>query len=346
LPALCVLAAACASGAGSWPQADAAFQSDARWLGGDACYSIDLGGGRILWLFGDSFVARGARRDRRDAAMVRNTIAIQHGRDPARASIAFHCGRAADGAPAPFFAGEGELGCWPLHGVRLAEGPLVMFQTLVRNTPGEGLGFALAGWRVVRVADPDDPPARWRATVLAAPELPFPSMVGTAVWRDGAHVVALGTNGEAPHDGLLFRFAAADLLAGRVSPSWWNGSTWTAAGAPTVVLREAGPECSLHFDVRRHRWLHVVSRGFGATTIVRREAPAPTGPWSVPVDVFTPPESRAPRPFVYAAKAHPELDGGAGCLVLTYAANAWNFAELFTERGQRELYWPRFVRMK
>ena len=28
-----------------------------RWLGGDGAYSIDLGGDRTLWLFGDSFIA-------------------------------------------------------------------------------------------------------------------------------------------------------------------------------------------------------------------------------------------------------------------------------------------------
>ena len=41
----------------AWPAADALFHSDPRWRGGDAAYSVPLGGDRVLWLFGDSFIA-------------------------------------------------------------------------------------------------------------------------------------------------------------------------------------------------------------------------------------------------------------------------------------------------
>ena len=40
-----------------WPEADSLFRSDPLWLGADAAFSVDLGRGRVLWLFGDSFVA-------------------------------------------------------------------------------------------------------------------------------------------------------------------------------------------------------------------------------------------------------------------------------------------------
>src|SRR5215467_7748298 len=43
--------------AAPWPEADCIFRSDPRWLGADAAFSVDLGQGRVLWLFGDSFVA-------------------------------------------------------------------------------------------------------------------------------------------------------------------------------------------------------------------------------------------------------------------------------------------------
>jgi hypothetical protein len=50
-------AAARAQTGSSCPEADRLFHSDPRWLGADAAFSIDLGGGRVWWLFGDSFVA-------------------------------------------------------------------------------------------------------------------------------------------------------------------------------------------------------------------------------------------------------------------------------------------------
>ena len=49
----------------AWPEADAMFHRDPRWLGGDDAYSIDLGDGRIAWFFGDSFVAPTVEGDRK-----------------------------------------------------------------------------------------------------------------------------------------------------------------------------------------------------------------------------------------------------------------------------------------
>ncbi len=332
-----------------WPEADAAFQRDRRWLGGDACYSVPLGHDRILWLFGDSFVDPQGRADRRRSSMVRNTIALQQGADPSRARIAFHWGEGDGGEPLPFFADaevDGErLGVWPLHGVRVGQGPLLLFQTLVRNTPGQGLGFMIAGWRVLRVDDPDAPPPAWR--MAATPPVPSPpgAMMGTAAWLDGDHLLALGSNGQPWHPGILCRFRLADLAALRAAPEWWDGHAFHGDAAPAVVLPQAGPECSLHPDPRGRGWLHLHSRGFGSTTLAVSRAPSPTGPFAQPRDVFTPPENARTRPFVYAGKAHPELDGG-GALVATYAANAFDFGDLFTDTGQRELYWPRFVRLR
>jgi hypothetical protein len=328
-----------------WPAADNLFQRDPRWLGGDAVYSVDLGDDRVLWLFGDSFVAPDGLRDRRTSTMVRNTIAVQRGRDPARATIAFHW-RTAGGKPAPFFANDGALGCWPLHGVRVPGGPLLLFQTLVRETPGQGLGFAIDGWRLVRIDGADGDPDAWRMRSLPLGDVPRDAILGTAAWLRGDHVEVLGTRGNGPHRGVLARLQLRDLDAARVPFEVWCDGRWQpcASGCePDEVLADAGPECSVH--AAGSSWLHVYSRGFGATTVAAHTATAPQGPWSPARELFVPPESSAPRAFVYAAKAHPELDAGAGWLAVSYAANALDFADLFTPAGQRSLYWPRFWRV-
>jgi hypothetical protein len=133
--------------------------------------------------------------------------------------------------------------------------------------------------------------------------------------------------------GYLLRWRIGDLAAGRLDKAqrWTGRRGWEAASnlhrAPTPIMQVAGPECSLTFDRRLDRWVHVRSDGFGATTIVVSFAPRIEGPWSKPRFVFRPPESNRPDANVYAAKGHPELTGAD--LAVTYATKTY----------------PRFVRL-
>lgn len=332
-----------------WPEADALFHQDVRWLGADASYSIDLGGDRSLWLFGDTFVATSDAHVRSESKLVRNTIGVQTGRDPTSASMAFFWGTAADGAPASFFAEDGDLWRWPLHGARLGGGPVVVFFSVLAPAPGEGLGFESAGFGAVVLDDPDTDPASWSPRAVEIPSNPFDVVVGGAVVRQDGWLIALGARSRGTHAGYLARFREDDLIAGAAEPEWWTGERgWVAQGEldgePAVVMDDAGAECSLHFDARLGQWVHVASRGFGATTIAVQVADRIEGPYSSPTDAFTPPESMAEDPFVYAAKAHPEVAAGGDEIAVTYAANSFDFAALFTAEGQ-SLYWPRFVRI-
>ena len=52
------------------------------WTGGDATYSIPLPDGRILWLFGDSFMGTvNADRSRAGSPFMRNAFVVQNGED-------------------------------------------------------------------------------------------------------------------------------------------------------------------------------------------------------------------------------------------------------------------------
>lgn len=343
------------SGTGaSWPEADALFHQDPRWLGGDGALSIDLGGDRVLWLFGDSFVARTPANVRSQSELVRNTVAVQTGRDPLRARMTFAWNTDPDGSPASFFAERGDRWHWPGHGV-VVEGHLVVFVGVLRATPGMGLGFEEDGWRAVFIERPGEAPSAWRPRWIDPPTPP-PAVrslvVGSAVARVADHVVALAVASDGSHPGYLVRWTAAAVGAGDLSrPEWLTAGGWVAqsalgAAAPARVMDDAGSESSIHRDAARGRWLHVASRGFGATTVALRTAPAVEGPWSRAVEVFTPPESSGPRPFVYAAKAHPELVAPGGDLAVTYATNSFTFGDLFTAEGRASLYWPRFVRLR
>lgn len=333
----------------SWPEADALFHQDPRWLGADAAYSVDLGGGRVAWLFGDSFIATSAANVRAESKMVRNSVAVQTGIDPTRARMSFAWGTSDATAPVSFFPEAGEVWHWPGGGIRFPGGSLVVFLAREHGSSG-GLGFESAGWEAVRVDNPDDDPGAWRLRWLVPPPQAFDAVVGSAVAVDGDHVVALATRANGAHWVYLARFPAASLGAGDLSGlEWWTGAGWTPAtqvDSPAAVFDlDSATEASFHFVSAIGSWLLVASRGFGASTIAIRTAPAVTGTWSDAADAFTPPESLGPHPFVYAGKAHPELGTPDGSLAVTYATNSFQFVDLLSADGQAKLYWPRFARL-
>ena len=330
---------------------DTLFRRDARWMGGDAAISIELSNARTLWLFGDSFVSLVSPATRTTAKLPRNTIAIQTGSDPITSTMTFAWNASSATTPTSFFPDVGTNWYWPGGGLRLVEGPLVVFLTAVRSTPGIGLGFAVSGYAVAIIDNPNASPNAWRVRIVEGPALPFDATPATAVVRVGDTVVAMAVPQNGTKRGFLVRYAVSALIVGTLTGAqWWMGDArgWLAtatvgATGPTAVIDDAGAECSLHFDSAHNVFVHVASYGFGATTIGMRTAPAITGPWSTPTTVYRPPESDAASPFVYAAKAHPTLAAPAGDLLVTYVANSFTFADLLAANGQRALYWPRFA---
>jgi hypothetical protein len=330
----------------AWPDADALFHRDPRWLGADAAYSISLGGERTLWLFGDTFVATSAANKRGESKMVRNSVAVQTGLDPTRASITFHW-RTEGGRPASFFAEDGDAWFWPMHGIRI-DRALVVFLSRVHAAPSSGLGFVADGWRLAVIDDADADPTTWQPRIVAPPPGPAGIVAGPSVLLVDDRVVVLAVREPGDHAGFLVRYRRDEVAAGRLDQAeWWAGDRWLAADAlsqPAMVMADAGPECSLHFDPSRKQFIHVKSLGFGATTIAVSFAPSVQGPWSAPRSVFRPPESDQPSAFVYAGKAHPELTTGDGSLLVTYAANT--FAGLAALIADTSLYFPRFVKLR
>ena len=173
-----------------------------------------------------------------------------------------------------------------------------------------------------------------------------------------------------PRRAYLLRWPVSQVPSGLNDPQWWSGSGWAtdpAAAAP--VIDSPSTEFTVHRDARGSGlvlteaagWLRGVD-GVRALRVLRvlkrlpstmrlltrlrlltvslsvRSAPAPEGPWSDPVRVFTP--RVAGDVLVYAGKAHPQL--GNGDLVCTYAQIA---LEADRTLDDESLYYPRFVRV-
>jgi hypothetical protein len=314
----------------AWPEADALFHKDPRWLGADDAYSVDLGGGRVLWLFADTFIATSDAGKRSESKLIRNSLAIQTGYDPTSASIQFFW-NGTDTEPASFFAEKDGTWYWPGDGERVGD-KLLIFLMAVRSSPG-GLGFEVFDSDAVLIENPDDDPTAWTISTPETPVNDRGAIVGSAsVLTHDDHIYAFGSSGSKSDLMHLARFPLASVTsAGPLTPEWVG---------PSPAFEDAQTELTVHHDASRALWLEIQSRGFGATEIAMRTAPDITGPWSSMVDVYHPPESDRTDTIVYAAKAHPELTGAD--IVVTYASNSLDFGTLIADTS---LYFPRFVRL-
>jgi len=319
--------AACGAGAppdvrgAPWPEANALFRGDPLWQGGDGAYSVDLGGDRVLWLFGDSFV--GATKDAASSYMVRNSVAIQTGRDPSRAFLRFYW-RTVDDHPASFQPEQGPYWFWPCHGIRVADRLLLFYRRLYQDSPGMW-GFRDLDFAAFLVQNPDDEPSAWVMTQAATPSaVDRDVMLGGAVVREGDQLYVYGNDvNQIPIGIFLARFDLARAIAGDLTaPEWWNGRGWGDRDGRQAVVGFGGTEYSVSFSERMGLYVMVQSAGAGATTLAIRTAPRLEGPWSELRDVLRPPESYYTDAFVYAGKGHPELLGAD--LVATYVPSSFD----------------------
>ena len=322
--------------ASAWREADQLLHRDPHWVGGDVASSVDLGGGRILWLFGNSRIDLTGTGTRKGTPRVSNSVAIQTGTNPATAKIVHYWGTDADGRPAALFPDRNDEFLSFGRAVRVQD-RLVLFFSQNISTPGIGLGFESIGWTAVMVENPDAEPSAWEVRELETPANRLGVAVGVkAVFQQGDHVYGLGPQ-EGVKSGPVFaaRWPAADVQRGDLlEPEWWAGERlgWVpnSSNTPRRPLFEHGQSgASIHVDQVTQRYIAVHSVGFGRAEVSMRAAPTLTGPWSGPQMVYRPPEYYQPKAGIHSAQAHPELAGGD--LVLTYVTNAGGY--------------PRFVRL-
>jgi hypothetical protein len=334
---------------GPWPAADHLFRQDPRWRGADDAYSVDLGKGRVAWLFADTFLSIPPQHNRPLFPAVRNTVGLMVGKDPTTAAMSFHWRTTSEGRPASFFPEEGDTWFWPGDGERLEPGgPLLVFLMGLERDPLQppGWDFRVVGWQAVRIPNPDDDPSAWALEPLSSPQNPWNIVVGSAtvLVQDG-WLYAFSVR-EPSHHVYLVRWLLADALQGGLgSPQWWAGPHLgfvpqsSLTHAPRALFSDGQVEFTVH-RTPSGRWVVVQTVGFGPASIGIRTAPALTGPWSGVTSMWKPPEARRPGAFIYAAKAHPELDAG-GRLAVTYIPSNFDLGKVAADES---LYYPHFVR--
>jgi hypothetical protein len=331
------------------PEWEAKFAGKEGWIGGDGVSSAVLGPKRFLWLFGDTLLGSVKEGKRTGAVMVNNTVAIQAG--PGKeAGIQFVAGKTREDRPGAFFTpADGAGWFWPLGAIRDGERLFVFLARIERAREGGPFGFKHVGQDLAVVTNPDDEPVAWRVKQHRIPHAEFGEVTrswGSAILAEGEFLYVYGY--EDRGKGLnRRRLLVARVPVGKLADfGAWRFRTaegWSEKPADAVPLADAlGTEFSVsHLPGGKGYILVTTENGLGPR-ILGRFAPAPEGPWSAAVLLYTCPEQTDKGVFCYAAKAHPWAATGNE-LVLSYCVNAWEFGRVFRDEG---VYRPKFVRVE
>lgn len=336
--------------ASQWPEADQLFHVDPRWRGGDGASSVDLGEGRVLWLFGDSFVSNKQVASRKETRMVNNTVAIQQGYDPASAKMSFYW-NSREGRAESFFASENDHWYWPAGGVMIDD-QLLIFLMRIRRAE-KMLGFAFVESAALLIRNPQDSPDQWHQQSVKMPKLPFKLIYGSGGFvTDQRFLYSMSPVNDQWHPAYLVRWPLDEARRGSLkNATFYDGELWQSpeslAELSTPTLPNAQAEFSIHRMPELNAYVQVQCAPFLEAEVQVRHAPQLPGPWSAPRAVFDPKLAphQPPGIFYYAAKAHPELvlpgtvDAG---FVVTYCSNA---RQLGTVVEDESIYYPRFLKV-
>lgn len=323
-------------------EANKFFTNDPLWRGADGAASVDMGNGKVLWLFSDSFTGKDSLASGKRTTMVRNSIAIQQGYDIKNASIKFYWDRSKK-KPRDFFYLPGKPWFWTGHGIHIKD-KLLIFLMKERGTKA-GLGFEAIGWYAVLILNPGEDPAAWKMKYIEGPET-FGTIAGSAaVLTDEKYLYAFGAVEPATHEVYVLKWNLDDAYTGNLStPLWWINGNWKERKSECPVpepLFIGATEYSVHYDSSLKKYIQVQSFGFGEGSIGIRMADNITGPWTEPYMIYTPAYPGVKKPFMYSAKAHPELAGDG--IYITYNVNSFDFGELMTNQT---IYFPQFIKLK
>lgn len=332
------------------PELDRMFRNCSPWIGGDAADSVALGGGRILWLFGDSYLGSEEGARRKIVTMIRNALAIQEGTAPERPRLRFFTGDSLR-QPRAFFRPDKKEWVWPCRGgLRTAAGLYVFLPRfrLVTRRP-DGFGFEMDGMILAKISNPNDSPGRWKIRFFCIPWSMHDTQgrgrsFGNPLRGPDGLIYCPGIEDVPGDRHLLMARTASESLEDFGAWEFYKAGRWTHRPQDAARLcNHVGAEFSLSWKPALKSYLLVTTENGLSDRIVARTAPRPWGPWNNAVTLYRAPEPARDRSlFCYAGKEHPELARRGDEIVLSYVCNA----DTRKIELNPTLYRPEFVRVR
>ncbi len=333
--------------ASSAPELDNLFQQTNGWVGADGAFSVPLSKNKSVWLYSDTWIGKVNEGKRVDVSMINNTIAIQrHGKRPE-----FYYPTNEQGKAQSFIKpADGRGFFWLFHGTRTKAGLFFFLRQLEIVDKNSVFGFKGFSSSIAHVKNPDDHPAKWQ---IEQTKFPFEKhskeeqvVMGAALMKRHGYIYIYGNHSgpEKSKKGMIVARVHEKQFG--VFDQWQffsNGNWVKDFNSVTPICIDAPSEASVSYWPKLKKYVFVYIQGFWGKVVIRT-SDQPTGPWSEPIPIYDAPEMKYPsKVFAYAGKAHPELSASKDELIVTYAANSFNFVEVIQDA---RLYWPRFVRVK
>ncbi len=320
------------------------FLQDKKWTGSDGAYSIDIGNGKAVWLFSDTFIGPISAGKRKNNDLINNSIGIQ---DLNAGKMSFFW--KGKEKPGSFFPGGRGYWLWLGDGV-FYKNKVYCFAKRVSAIPGqegEPFGFTWKRDELIVIENPADDPSKWQCRHLLLPFTTETIHFGTACCLDNEMLYLMGLN-EAKKETILARIPLKELQALNLTafeffstvtdgnPKWSNNASNCKSlfdhSAAEASITKIGKKylCIFHSD------------GAGAR-IVARTAENLAGPWSEELLLYTVPDALLKRGLCYAAKAHPEQRCKKGSIIVTYLINP---GKLTAHDKDPYAYFPKVVELK
>ncbi len=355
------------------PSWEAVFQRTDGWTGADGINTADLLDGRILWIFGDTWIGD-IRKGRHalNSELVNNTLAVHEKPDagkwmpPDPGAVRFFWEQTGQKIQAWIRpdSGSGSGWYWPAGNGLMVKDVFEKFRLLffmgqLAQSPGsdEMWAFYRRGNALVIVDNPGEDVPEWRIQRVSIPaHLSRGEKIG---W--GAALLSVPDSGQA-RDGYLYIYGIDEsdlrnkklILArsptGRVEDTgaWQayhgNGIWGSFASGCYPIAEHLASELSVEpvvvGDTLRFVMVHSED-GFGSH-ILMRTARNPEGPWSKPFIVYQVEDIQKDDSLVtYAAKSHACISR-TGELLISYVINAIDLDRVIQNA---DLYRPRFIRV-
>ncbi len=304
-----------------------------QWSGGDSTVSVPLPDGRDAWFFSDTFLGTVNPDGSRPAnsPFIHNSIVVQNG----SALVSTRYG-GTPGAPDSLVKpADGSSDFYWVNGGVVEGNVLRMLYMRMRATGSGSLDFAQVDTALVTFTLPG----------LAVQSITDLSLGGSIAWGstvvdDGRYTYIYGS--ESTSGAMRFAHLARVPVGGLTGPwQYWTGSGWSGSEASSArLLSGVGTGYAVQHVGNQYVLITVDTDIPFNADLVAYTAPAPTGPFSGPIELFTAPEpGTIPGTIVYDARVHPEL-ATAGNLLVSYNVNSLTAGAVYADAT---IYRPRFV---